>query len=34
MIDPIDGTANSINGIPAWTVVIARVTGGGRRCWA
>lgn len=28
VIDPIDGTANFINGIPAWTVVIAGVQDG------
>ncbi len=28
VIDPIDGTTNFINGIPAWTVVIAGVRGG------
>ncbi|MFK7746187.1 MAG: inositol monophosphatase [Roseobacter sp.] len=28
VIDPIDGTANFINGIPAWTVVIAGVQSG------
>ena len=26
VIDPIDGTANFVRGIPAWTVVIAGVT--------
>ena len=25
VIDPIDGTANFVSGIPAWTVVIALV---------
>jgi myo-inositol-1(or 4)-monophosphatase len=28
VIDPIDGTTNFINGIPAWTVVLACVSGG------
>ena len=28
MIDPIDGTANFVRGIPAWTVVIALTKGG------
>lgn len=28
VIDPIDGTANFINGIPAWTVVLAGVANG------
>ncbi len=28
VIDPIDGTTNFINGIPAWTVVLAGVSGG------
>ena len=28
VIDPIDGTTNFIHGIPAWTVVIAGVSGG------
>ncbi|RLJ51935.1 myo-inositol-1(or 4)-monophosphatase [Litoreibacter meonggei] len=28
VIDPIDGTANFINGIPAWTVVVAGVSQG------
>ncbi len=28
VIDPIDGTTNFINGIPAWTVVLAGVQGG------
>jgi myo-inositol-1(or 4)-monophosphatase len=28
VIDPIDGTTNFINGIPAWTVVVAGVSGG------
>lgn len=27
VLDPIDGTANFVNGIPAWTVVIAGVFG-------
>ncbi len=27
VIDPIDGTTNFINGLPAWTVVLAGVTG-------
>ncbi|CUH48864.1 Inositol-1-monophosphatase [Ruegeria atlantica] len=26
MIDPIDGTTNFVNGIPAWTIVIAGVS--------
>ncbi|WP_223426535.1 inositol monophosphatase family protein [Tateyamaria pelophila] len=28
VIDPIDGTTNFVNGIPAWTVVVAGVEGG------
>ncbi len=28
VIDPIDGTTNFVNGIPAWTIVLAIVTGG------
>ena len=28
VIDPIDGTTNFVNGIPAWTVVLAGVSGG------
>ena len=28
VIDPIDGTTNFINGIPAWTVVLAGVADG------
>lgn len=28
VIDPIDGTTNFVNGIPAWTVVLAGVAGG------
>ncbi len=31
VIDPIDGTTNFINGIPAWTVVLAGVSGGRTR---
>lgn len=31
VIDPIDGTTNFINGIPAWTVVIAGVSDGKTR---
>ena len=26
VLDPIDGTANFVNGIPAWSVVVACVT--------
>lgn len=32
VIDPIDGTTNFINGIPAWTVVIAGVRDGVTEC--
>ncbi len=32
VIDPIDGTANFVRGIPAWTVVIAGVKDGAPRC--
>lgn len=28
VIDPIDGTTNFVNGIPAWTIVLAGVSGG------
>lgn len=28
VIDPIDGTTNFVNGIPAWTIVLAGVAGG------
>ena len=28
VIDPIDGTTNFVNGIPAWAVVLAGVSGG------
>ncbi|QFT72252.1 inositol monophosphatase family protein [Ruegeria sp. THAF33] len=28
VIDPIDGTTNFVNGIPAWTIVLAGVTNG------
>ena len=28
VIDPIDGTTNFVNGIPAWTIVLAGVTEG------
>ena len=28
VIDPIDGTTNFVNGIPAWTIVLAVVSGG------
>lgn len=31
VIDPIDGTTNFVNGIPAWTVVVAGVSGGETR---
>ncbi|KNG93944.1 inositol monophosphatase family protein [Pseudaestuariivita atlantica] len=31
VIDPIDGTTNFVNGIPAWTIVLAGVTGGTTR---
>jgi myo-inositol-1(or 4)-monophosphatase len=29
VIDPIDGTTNFVNGIPAWTIVLAGVSGDG-----
>lgn len=32
VIDPIDGTANFINGIPAWTIVVAGVQNGETKC--
>jgi myo-inositol-1(or 4)-monophosphatase len=32
VIDPIDGTTNFINGIPAWTVVVAGVRDGVTEC--
>ena len=32
VIDPIDGTTNFINGIPAWTVVVAGVRNGVTEC--
>lgn len=32
VIDPIDGTTNFINGIPAWTVVVAGVRNGMTEC--
>ena len=32
VIDPIDGTTNFINGIPAWTVVVAGVQDGATVC--
>lgn len=32
VIDPIDGTTNFINGIPAWTVVVAGVHGAETEC--
>lgn len=32
VIDPIDGTTNFINGIPAWTVVVAGVRNGETEC--
>ncbi|CUH41553.1 inositol monophosphatase family protein [Ruegeria atlantica] len=32
VIDPIDGTTNFINGIPAWTVVVAGVRGAATEC--
>lgn len=31
VIDPIDGTTNFVNGIPAWTIVLAGVSGGKTR---